>query len=136
MYGNAMIQLAPGSSLELFSRVHSLSLIWSAYNHSVILLWIPSKLLRRCPRLNIIICPWSDQSYREIMLHYMSSCIADTSVSYTLLLLYYTTNSNLITCSAPYLCFISASLLASPCCYACFYMENNPLCVKVGWGWK
>lgn len=76
----------------------------------VTLLWIPSKLLRRCPRLNIIICLWSDQSYREIILHYMSLCIADTSVIYTLLLPYYTTNSHLITCSVSYLCFISTSL--------------------------
>lgn len=99
----------------------------------VTLLWIPSKLLRRCPRLNIIICPWSDQSYREIILHYTSPCIVDTSASYPLLLLYYTTNSHIIICSVSYLCFISTSLGLSLLPYV-FLHGKQSRCVWRGVG--
>lgn len=94
----------------------------------VTLLWIPSKLLRRCPRLNIIICPWSDQSCREIILHYTSPCIVDTSASYTLLLPYYTTNSHLIICSVSYLCFISTSLGFSLLPYVFLHGKQSFVC--------
>ena len=95
----------------------------------VTLLWIPSKLLRRCPRLNIIICPWLEQSYREIILHYMSPCIVDTSVNYTLLVPHYTTSSHIIICSVSYLCFISTSLGFS----LCVFTWKTILCV---WRWS
>lgn len=115
-------------------HVSTASLVFDQYVITfVTLLWIPSKLLRSSTRLNIVICLWSDQSYREIGLHYMFPSTVDNSASYPLLLPYYKTNSHLIICLVSFLHFISTYLCFSLLPWVFLHGKQSKCVWRVGW---